>query len=118
MQDKSIDGALLALRKQIIREKREGLAHVEALLALRGVPMPAVLPAKRKDAAGRGIMSAIILEVLSDVPMPLPQVAAHVASRRPDLGPEFAYQRTVQVLFKMKQRGLVGNTKRIGWYVV
>ena len=118
MQDKSINGALLALRKQIIRSDGEGLAHVEALLALRGVHMPAVLPAKRKDVAGRGIMSAIILEVLSNVPMPLPQVVAHVASRRPDLDPEFAYQRTVQVLFKMKQRGLVGNTKRIGWYVV
>jgi hypothetical protein len=55
MQDKTIDGALLALRKQIIREKREGLAHVEALLALRGVHMPAVLPAKRKDVAGKGV---------------------------------------------------------------
>lgn len=80
--------------------------------------MPAVLPAKRKDVAGNGIMSAIILEALGAVPLPLPQVVAHVAARRPELDPDFAYKRTVQVLFKMKQRGLVGNTKRIGWYVV
>lgn len=118
MQDKSINGALLALRKQIIREKRDGLAHVEALLALRGVHMPAVLPAKCKDVAGKGVMTDIILEALKDGPLPLPQIVAHVVARRPELGTEFAYGRTVRVLVKMKRRGLVGNTKRIGWYVV
>ena len=107
MQDKSIDGALLALRKQIIRGDIDGLAHVEALLALRGVHMPAVLPAKRKDVAGKGVMAAIILEVLTDV-----------AARRPKRAPEFAYGRTVRVPSKMKRRGLVGNTKRVGWHVV
>lgn len=117
MQDKSIDGALLALRKQIIRGDGDGLAHVEALLSLRGVHMPAVLPAKRKDVAGKGVMTAIILEALCDGPKPLPAIVAHVADRRPKLDPEFAYGRTVRVLCKMKRRGLVGNTKRIGWYV-
>lgn len=118
MQDKSIDGALLALRKQIIRGDGEGLAHVEALLALRGVHMPAVLPAKRKDAAGKGVMTAIVLEALQDGPKPLPAIVAHVASRRPELAPEFAHGRTVRVLVKMKRRGLVGNVKRVGWYVI
>jgi len=54
MQDKSINGALLALRKQIIRGDLDGLAHVEALLVLRGADLPAVLPAKRQDAAAAG----------------------------------------------------------------
>lgn len=96
MQDKSIDGALLALRKQIIREKRDGLAHVEALLSLRGVHMPTVLPAKRKDVAGKGIMTAIVLEALNDGPLQLQQIVAHVAARRPELDPKFAYGRTVR----------------------
>jgi hypothetical protein len=118
MQDKSVDGALLALRKQIIRGDSEGLAHVEALLTLRGVYMPAVLPAKRKDVAGKGIMTAIILDVLSDAPLPLSEIVAHVIARRSELAPEHAYGRTVRVLVKMKRRELVGNTKRVGWYVM
>ncbi|HHX90616.1 MAG TPA: hypothetical protein GX700_12795 [Paracoccus sp.] len=62
MLDKSIDGALLALRKQIIRESGEGLAHVEALCLMRGVDMPAVLPARRADVARKGMMRLIILD--------------------------------------------------------
>ena len=79
MQDKSINGALLALRKQIIRGDLDGLAHVEALLAMRGVPMPAVLPAKRRDVARKGHMAAMILEALRHGPKPLRKIAAHVA---------------------------------------
>ncbi len=33
---KTIDGVLLNLRAQIIRDGGEGLEHVEALLAIRG----------------------------------------------------------------------------------
>lgn len=50
----TINSALLALRKNLIRENAEGLAHVEVLLEMRGVPMPAVLPAKRRDVARKG----------------------------------------------------------------
>ena len=50
MLDKSMDGARLALRKGIIRGDGAGLEHVEALLALRRVTLPRVLPAKRADA--------------------------------------------------------------------
>ena len=39
MQDKAINNALLALRRQIIRENLDGLAEVETLLRLRGVPL-------------------------------------------------------------------------------
>ncbi len=51
MQGKTIDNALLTLRKQTIRGDRDGLTQVEALLAMRGVAMPHVLPAKRSDVA-------------------------------------------------------------------
>ena len=56
MQDKTINNALLALRKQIIREGGNGLDHVQALLEQRGVNMPRVLPPKRSDVAKRGQM--------------------------------------------------------------
>ena len=50
--DKSIDRALLAPRKKIIRGNLDGLDHVEALLAMRGVDMPEVRPATRSGVAG------------------------------------------------------------------
>lgn len=107
MQERSIDGALLALRKAIIREGREGLAHVEALLVMRGVHMPAVLPAKKPDAARRGAMSLLVLAFLRDGPKPLRDIAAHVAFKRPEIDEEAAYARTRQTMDRLKRRGLV-----------
>lgn len=107
MQDKSINGALLALRKQIIRGDLDGLAHVEALLVLRGVDLPAVLPAKRQDAARRGHMSALILDALRGGPKPLSEIADHVASKRPEIDDRAAYVRTTQALDRLKRKGRV-----------
>ena len=109
MQDKSIDGALLALRKQIIRGDLDGLAHVEALLVLRGVQMPAVLPPKRPDAARRGHMTMMISNALRDGPKPMHEIAAYIAARRPEIDSDVAYQRTTQALANMKFRGQVQN---------
>ena len=71
MQDKTINNALLALRKQIIRGDGDGLAQVEKLLDLRGVDMPRVLPAKRPDVARRGQARQVILDALRSSPMGL-----------------------------------------------
>lgn len=119
MQDKSIDGALLALRKQIIRGNGQGLAHVEALLTMRGVPTPRVMPAKKADAAKRGQMRALVFDVLRDGPKPLQDIVAHVVAARPDLEPRAAYKRTKQVLAKMRlcERGGVLSEKRGQMYV-
>ena len=117
MQDKTINNALLALRKQIIRGDLDGLAHVEALLMMRGVPMPAVLPAKRKDVARKGHMAAMILDALRNVPKPLREVAAHVASKRPEIDERAAYVRTTQALDRLKRRGLVRREGRL-WATV
>lgn len=102
MQDKTIDNALLALRRQIIRSKGEGLANVEALLVMRDVPMPKVLPAKKRDAARRGQMRALVLEALRDGPKPLREIVAHVEAARPELEPRAAYVRTTQALARMR----------------
>ncbi|GAA6199211.1 hypothetical protein [Aquicoccus sp. SU-CL01552] len=112
MQDKSIDNALLALRKQIIRGNRDGLEHVEALLRLRGVDMPRVLPAKRSDVARRGHMTLLILDILRDGPKTLQEVAARVAEYRPESA-DRAFSRTAQALSKMKAKGLVGYEGRV-----
>lgn len=107
MQDRTIDSALLALRKQIIRGGGQGLAQVESLLHMRGVDIPRVLPAKRKDVARKGEMTRIILDALQAGPMPLQSIASHVAKARPDSDPDRAYSRTAQALHKLKAKGLV-----------
>ncbi|WP_375172601.1 hypothetical protein [Pseudooceanicola sp.] len=107
MQDKTINNALLALRKQIIREGGEGLDHVEALLALRGVDMPRVLPAKRSDVARRGQARQVIIDALRASPMSLRDLSVRVAQVRPELTPKTAYKRTSVTLAKLKEMGWV-----------
>ncbi|MGC1506319.1 MAG: hypothetical protein WA782_19545 [Sulfitobacter sp.] len=107
MQDRTIDGALLALRKQIIRGKLDGLAHVEALLTLRGVHMPRVLPAKRKDIASKGVMAHLALQALQGGPQTARNVSKCIALQRPELTFARAHQYSAYALTKLKKRGLV-----------
>ncbi len=71
MQNKTIDAALLALGKQITRENLDGICHVEAVLAMRGIHMTALLPAKRGDVAKRDHSVADGDGALKDGPKPL-----------------------------------------------
>ena len=112
MQDKSINNALLALRKQMIREGGDGLSHVEALLQMRGVAMPAVLPAKT-DAAGKGRMAWMLMEALRERPMTQREAAAYVLERRPELSPEAAYKRAALGLARLKRRGALAREGRV-----
>ena len=107
MQDRTIDNALLALRKQIIRENLDGRDHVETLLNLRSVAMPAVLPAKRQDAARRGHMRLLVLEALRDGQNTQQAVTGYVAERRPELDRGDVYHRVSLCLARMKREGLV-----------
>lgn len=107
MQDKSINGALLALRKNIIRGNLDGLAHVEALLTLRGVHMPAVLPAKKPDVAKCGHMSRWVLDYLKDGPKGRREIAEHIAGKRPNVAPDMVYRRTGQALDRLKHKGRI-----------
>ena len=113
MQDKSIDGALLALRKNMIRGNLYGLAHVEALLALRGVHMPAVLPAKKADVANCGQMTRLVREALRGGPKTTREISAVVAVARPEISPEIAHRRTEQVLCNMKFSGALIRDGRL-----
>jgi hypothetical protein len=94
MQDKSIDGALLALRKQIIRGKLDGLEHVEALLLMRGVDLPRVMPPKRPDAARRGHMARLVIGALREGPKTMRELVPIIADQQPNISQEAAYIRT------------------------
>lgn len=112
MSDRSIDCSLLALRKQLIRSNGAGLEHVEALLALRGIPVPRVLPAKRPDAARMGAMRRLLLGQLQTGPKTMRELVDHVASCRTELAPHPAYHRTGQALQKLRVAGLIRREAR------
>jgi hypothetical protein len=114
MLDKTIDSALLALRKQIIRSGGKGLAEAETLLRTRGVHMPRVLPPRREGAARMGEVRRIILAGLRERPMCLAEVAALVAEAR---GEPINRQRTAQCLYKMKAAGALSHdVARARWW--
>ena len=113
MQNKRINGALLALRKRIIRGKLDGLEHVEALLTTRGVHMPAVLPAKNANVACRGQVRHILCEALRDGPKTRAELVRYVAAKRPALPHEVVYRRADQVLWKMGKAGMLCRERRV-----
>lgn len=109
MQDRTIDNALLALRKQIIRGDGEGLELVEGLLVRRGVHMPRVLPARREDCFKHGEMRRAILEALERGPERGGDIVRHVMTKRPDMSYQQAQKRVASVLTKMRHKGLVAR---------
>ena len=106
MQDKSINNALLALRRQIIRENLDGLEHVETLLRLRSVPMPHV-PPKRHAQARNGRMRLCLMEGIAEGHDTTRALAAYVQTRRPELSRQDAYTRTSLALAKMRKAGWI-----------
>lgn len=113
MLDKTIDSALQNLRRDLIRNGGDGLEHVEALMRLRGIPMPRVLPPKRPDAAKHGQMRRIILDALREGPKPMRELVPLVHAARQGLSRQAAYQRTGQALVKLKLAGHVGREGRV-----
>lgn len=100
MQDKTINNALLALR----REGGEAQVLAERLLAMRGVNY---LPRMIQNPATRSQMKRMILAALSDRPMNRRQMMAHVASLRPELTLEQLHRRTDTALWRLHVAGLV-----------
>ena len=100
MQDRTINNALLALR----RDGGEAQVLAERLLAMRGVNY---LPRMIQRPAKRGQMKRMILGALSDHPMKRKQMMAHLGPLRPELTPEQLYRRTDTALWRLYVAGLV-----------
>jgi hypothetical protein len=115
MLDKTIINVLLHLRAQIIRDRLDGLGHVNALLVQRGVdPSAQLVRAKRRpDSARWGMMRVVVLDALLDGPKCNAEIVALVAERRPEITPEAAYQRAGQALAKLKRCGTVARDGKL-----
>jgi len=105
MQGKTINNALLALR----REGGEIQELAERLLAMRGINY---LPRIIGNPAKRGEMRRMVLDALRDSPKTRRELVAHLAPMRPDVPPERLYWRTDAALSKLRKAGLVRREGR------
>jgi len=100
MQDRTIDNALLALRKQGGQQGK--LADV--LLDMRGVSVPThyqVEPMRRSETA------RLLIEKLGKGPHSTSQLAEAVHKLRPSITRRAAYNRAYQALLRLEERGAV-----------
>jgi hypothetical protein len=115
MLDKTIDSALVNLRKQIIRGSLDGLPHVEALLILRGLdPASQHVTKPRPDnLLARRAMGALILDCLRDGQKRGRDVAAYVAAHEPSVTYTQAMRRVYQGLHRLHKHGMVTREGRL-----
>lgn len=117
MQDRTTNAALLLLRARIIRGDGAGREHVEALLGLRGVPLPPVWPGRRPDAAANGTMKRLLLAALRDGSKTRGELVALVAAQRPGLEWVNLGDRTDKALTKLRLGRLAVREERVGRWV-
>ena len=113
MLDKSIDAALVELRRQIGRGGLEGQEHVEALMIARGV---ALRPLSRQLVAvrlPRNYLRRMILAALKGGPMTGPAIAAMVIERTPQIAPDQAYFRAYSAVTRLRYAGLVVKDRKM-----
>ncbi len=113
MLNKTITSALLNLRAQIIREGRDGLDHVEALLQARVPVLPRVARPHAKNSMPRLAMARLLVEALNDGPKGGVALAAYVADHQPSICYKEAQARIHQALARMMAKGLVVRDGRM-----
>ena len=117
MLDKSIDAALVELRRQIVRGGLEGQEHVEALMIARGVVLRPVTRQLVAVRLPRNYLRRMILAALKGGPMTGPAIAAMVVERTPQIAPDQAYFRAYSAVTRLKYAGLVERDGK-GWIIV
>ena len=110
MQDKSIDGALLALCK--FGGEQGKLAG--RLLVMRGVepPEPSRYP---KNAARHRETRQLVLDALRAGPKHASDIGAVIREQKPELTRRAATNRAYIVLYRLREAGLVGREGRL-WF--
>jgi hypothetical protein len=113
-KEETLVAALHFMRCQIVRDKAEGLEHIDALLRLRGVdPDSLPLPQKFPKTFKRGHLSQAILRELRDGPLRGSELARRLQG---NLAYEDAYRKVYAALHRLKESGLIGKRSR-DWYL-
>lgn len=106
MQDKTINGALKALRKQGGAEGK----LAEVLLDMRGVDWSCVV---QDNPLKRGQCRRFVLNSLKDGPKTTAQIAAELVLTDPQIGRRGASNRVYQALLRAVDKGLVQREGRL-----
>lgn len=96
MLDKTIDSALHQLHRQAINGRQDGLAHILALMRLRGLEPVAKRPSPVGGARRRDTR-AVVLRALRDGAQTNAEIATILLQQRPDLTRKQAHQRVYMV---------------------
>lgn len=110
MQDRTINNALLALRKQGGTQGK----LAEVLLDMRGVPAPAYY---QDQPLYRGGTKAVILHALREGPQSTQGLGDAIRQLRPDISRRSAANRAYQALLRMEDKGLVRREGRV-WMAI
>ena len=115
MLDKTITSALLTLRKQIVREKQDGLEHVNALLVARGIdPTRLHVPCKQLDREfGHRGVQLLALASLRTGAKTHAQIAVDFMAAKPGLDHYRAMIRVYRTIYKLRDRGMVRRDGRL-----
>lgn len=106
MQDRTINNALLALRKQ---GGSQGML-AEVLLDMRGVELPMF---RQVEPVKRGGTKWLILRMLQERPHSAAEIGAAIRKAKPTLGKRSAYNRGYQALLRLEESGLVRREGRV-----
>lgn len=106
MQDRTINNALLALRKEGGTQGK----LAEVLLDMRGVPVPVYY---QDQPLYRGGTKRIVLDTLSDGPKSTQEFGSAIRQVRPDISARAAANRAYQALLRLEETGLVRREGRV-----
>ena len=106
MQDKTIDNALLELRR--CGGTQGKLAEV--LLDMRQVELPRYY---QRNPFRRGETVQIVLDLLRAGPQTAPAIGKAIQQQRPDIKTKAATNRAYQALLRLEAKGMVRREKRI-----
>jgi predicted ABC-type transport system involved in lysophospholipase L1 biosynthesis ATPase subunit len=119
MQDKTINNALLRVRRDAYGRDAESFGHAEALLRLRGVDLAAHVIHRKSmtKRSGNRQMRLAILRSLRTGPKVMQEIARDVHADNPQLDFDAAYKRAGMALARCKADGLVMREGRL-WGLV
>jgi len=110
MSDETITIALAQLRAKIIRERLDGLEHVEALLKLRGYELRPV-PRKNRVSYRRNGLRRYVVHLLKDGPKTHGEIVAALQLR--GLGKRSAADQAKGVMTSLREIGWVEERGRV-----
>lgn len=110
MSEETITIALSQLRAKIIRDRLDGLEHVEALLKLRGYELRPV-PRKHRTCEKRNGARRFVVHLLKGGPKTYPEIIASLQLR--GLGKHTAAAQAYRVMAALREMGWVEEQGRV-----